>query len=208
VYVADQLFATLDPTTRRVELPGGHLILLTDTVGFIQKLPTALVAAFRATLEEISEADLLLHVIDVTHPNAQEQARSVHQTLREIDALNIPIITALNKVDRLSDPEGAIRAMDDRFPSSVGVSALKGYGLDELLAKINEHLFETYIPIDVFLSYKEGALIAILHEQGKIIYEEHVPGGIQIKGKIPGRLLAQFLAYEAKGRISSSANQT
>ena len=100
VYVADQLFATLDPTTRRVELPGGHTALFTDTVGFIQKLPTELVAAFRATLEEISEADLLLHVIDGTHANARAQAEAVHQTLAEIEADHIPILTVLNKIDR------------------------------------------------------------------------------------------------------------
>ncbi len=94
VYVADQLFATLDPTTRRVELPGGHLALFTDTVGFIQKLPTALVAAFHATLEEIAEADLLLHVVDVTHQNAHAQAEAVYQTLEEIEAAHIPILSS------------------------------------------------------------------------------------------------------------------
>ena len=107
VYVANQLFATLDPTTRRVELPGGNQALLTDTVGFIQKLPTTLVAAFHATLEEIAESDLLLHVVDISHPNAMNQAESVQQTLEEIDASHVPIITVLNKIDRLSDPESA-----------------------------------------------------------------------------------------------------
>src|SRR3990172_6959442 len=102
VYVADQLFATLDPTTRRVELPGGHLALFTDTVGFIQKLPTTLVAAFRATLEEIAEADLLLHIVDITHVNAQAQAKAVYQTLIEIEADHIPVLIALNKIDQLS----------------------------------------------------------------------------------------------------------
>jgi len=199
VYVADQLFATLDPTTRRVELPGGHLALITDTVGFIQKLPTALVAAFQATLEEITEADLLLHVIDVTHPNAYEQALAVHQTLKEIDALNIPVLTALNKIDRLSDPHSAMETLDDRFPNSVGISALKGFGLDELLAKINESLFETFVPVSIFLPYREGNLIAIMHEQGKIDHEEHVQGGIIVEGKLPGRLLARFANFESRG---------
>lgn len=205
VYVADQLFATLDPTTRRVELPGGHTILLTDTVGFIQKLPTALVAAFRATLEEITEADLLLHVIDVTHPNAQEQAQAVHETLQAIEAVNIPVLTALNKIDRLSNPEAAMMALDDRFPTSIGISALKGFGLDVLLAKINEQLFETYVPISIFLSYREGNLIALMHEHGKIDREEHVQGGIVVEGKIPGRLLARFASYDSKGKPVSDA---
>ena len=101
VYVADQLFATLDPTTRRVELPGGYQALFTDTVGFIQKLPTTLVAAFHATLEEIAEADLLLHLVDISHPNALNQFESVQQTLDEIGAGHIPTITALNKIDLL-----------------------------------------------------------------------------------------------------------
>jgi GTP-binding protein HflX len=117
VLVADQLFATLDPTTRRVELPGGNLALFTDTVGFIQKLPTALVAAFRATLEEIAEADLLIHVIDITHPNASAQAKAVYQTLEEIEADHIPVLNALNKIDRLNNPEKA-RQGDGRPPGA------------------------------------------------------------------------------------------
>ncbi len=107
VYVADQLFATLDPTTRRVELPGGYQALMTDTVGFIQKLPTALVEAFHATLEEIIEADLLLHVVDISHPNALNQFQSVQDTLDLLGAHHIPVVTALNKVDELRDPEAA-----------------------------------------------------------------------------------------------------
>ena len=104
VLVEDKLFATLDPTTRRVTLPGGKVALFTDTVGFIQKLPTQLVAAFRATLEEITEADVLLHIVDITHPNAAEQARSVEDTLAELDVQDVPVIVALNKIDRLARP--------------------------------------------------------------------------------------------------------
>src|SRR5574339_385617 len=107
VYAADQLFATLDPTTRRIELPGGYQALFTDTVGFIQKLPTALVEAFHATLEEITEADLLLHVVDISHPNALNQYNAVQDTLDELGAHHIPVVTALNKVDKLRDPEAA-----------------------------------------------------------------------------------------------------
>src|SRR5574339_1319007 len=107
VYVADQLFATLDPTTRKVELFGGYQALFTDTVGFIQKLPTALVEAFHATLEEITEADLLLHVVDISHHNAMNQAEAVQETLDKIEAHHIPVVIALNKVDRLRNPEAA-----------------------------------------------------------------------------------------------------
>src|SRR5512147_2466830 len=107
VYVADQLFATLDPTTRKVELSGGYQALFTDTVGFIQKLPTTLVEAFHATLEEIAEADLLLHVVDISHANALQQFQAVQETLNEIGAGQIPEVTALNKIDRLAKPEAA-----------------------------------------------------------------------------------------------------
>ena len=115
MYVADQLFATLDPTTRRVQLPGDDLALFTDTVGFIQKLPTALVAAFHATLEEIAEADLLLHVVDISHPNALNQFQAVQETLAEIDADHIPMVTALNKADLLQSPRKCARNIEEIF---------------------------------------------------------------------------------------------
>jgi GTP-binding protein HflX len=194
VYVADQLFATLDPTTRRVELPGGNIALFTDTVGFIQKLPTTLVAAFRATLEEIAEADLLLHVVDITHPEAQAQVRAVHETLDEINAGHIPILTTLNKIDRLADPEKARGALA-RFPNSVAISALTGKGIQDLLELVNNHLYETYDYLSVRLPYEEGGLIALFHEQGQIEMLEHGAGGVLIRGRLPGRLVARFTSY-------------
>src|SRR5512133_1246824 len=118
VFVADQLFATLDPTTRRVELPNGHTALFTDTVGFIQKLPTQLVAAFRATLEEIAESDLLLHVVDISHPNAHEQIKAVEMTLGTIEAAHIPVVLVLNKIDLVPDREEALAAVAN-YPGPV-----------------------------------------------------------------------------------------
>jgi GTP-binding protein HflX len=194
VFVADQLFATLDPTTRRVELPGGYTALFTDTVGFIQKLPTALVAAFRATLEEIGEADLLLHLVDVTHPDALAQARSVHETLAEIEADDIPVLTALNKIDRLKDPEKARVALAD-FPNSVAISALNGSGVLELLQKVTGQLYENFTSINVRLPYEEGGLISLFHEQGEVEYLENVQGGVLIRGRLPGRLLARYHTF-------------
>src|SRR5581483_11183563 len=131
------LFSTLDPTTRQIELPGGQQALLTDTVGFIQKLPTQLVAAFRATLEEIREADLQLHVLDITHPNASQQTDTVLETLKELRAGERPIITVLNKVDLLSGVDehevgrlaGELGLPDDY----VAVSAERGWGTEALL---------------------------------------------------------------------------
>ena len=197
VYAANQLFATLVPTTRRVELPGGHAVLFTDTVGFIQKLPTQLVAAFRATLEEITEADLLIHVVDITHPNALAQYQSVQQTLIDIGAENIPVVTALNKTDLLSSPI----AMDDLpwLKNSVPISALKGSGMKDLLAAIEKELFEMYVPVTVRLPYQQGALISLFHEQGQVERVDHDRLGILMQGLIPGRLLARFTPFSVSG---------
>jgi len=194
VYVADQLFATLDPTTRRVELQGGNLALFTDTVGFIQKLPTSLVAAFRATLEEIAEADLLLHVVDITHPNVQAQAEAVHETLIEIGADHIPVLVALNKIDRLSDPERA-KSVLEAFPKAVAISALTGENIPELLTTIGQLLYENFELITVRLPYNEGALIALFHEQGQVQHIENDRKEVVIRGKIPIRLITRYKPF-------------
>jgi len=191
VYVADQLFATLDPTTRRVGLPNGQTVLFTDTVGFIQKLPTELVAAFRATLEEIADADVLLHVVDITHVNASAQAQSVQETLIEIGAGDIPIITAFNKVDLLKDPEGAVATLDD-FPNTFPISALSGKGLEALLTAVEKELFEKYIELDVEIPYPEGHLLSLFHEYGQVHEVSNGEKGTRMKGLIPRRLLFQF----------------
>ena len=197
VYVADQLFATLDPTTRRVLLPGDDLALFTDTVGFIQKLPTSLIAAFHATLEEIAESDLLLHIVDISHPNALNQFQAVQETLNEIDAGHIPMVTALNKSDLLNRPENAREILKD-FPKSVSISARTGEGIKDLLHLVREELFESYTPIHVRLPYKQGALISLFHELGQVERVEHERGGMVMQGRIPGRLLAQFAPWHAK----------
>jgi GTP-binding protein HflX len=197
VYAADQLFATLDPTTRRVQLPGGTLALFTDTVGFIQKLPTTLVAAFRATLEEVAEAELLLHVIDITHPNAQEQSEAVMETLSEIDADHIPVLTVLNKIDRMDEPETVIEtAMAD--PDMVAVSALKNEGIEDLLHAVHRKLYESFVPLKVQLPFQEGALIALFHEQGQVETVEHTRYGVKIDGRVPERLVARYKAFEGE----------
>ena len=195
IYVADQLFATLDPTTRKVMLPDKRIILMTDTVGFIQKLPAQLIAAFRATLEEISDADLLLHVIDVTHPVAKEQAASVIQTLKEIKADHIPVINVLNKIDQLT-PEQLASIKLDEFPESVAISGLTGLGIEALLTKIDSLLFQAYIPIKVKLPYSEGQLISLIHESGQVESIKYGSKVVEIIGKIPGRLYARFQQFE------------
>jgi GTP-binding protein HflX len=197
VFVADQLFATLDPTTRRVELPGGYQALMTDTVGFIQKLPTGLIEAFHATLEEISEADLLLHVVDISHPNALNQFNSVQETLASLGAHHIPVVTALNKVDKLRDPDSA-QDVAGRFSKAVAISGLTGNGIKNLLRVIQEELYELYAPIRVRLPYQQGALISLFHEAGQVEFVEHGRGGVLMQGRIPGRLVAQFNGWDAK----------
>jgi GTP-binding protein HflX len=189
--VANQLFATLDPTTRRLELSGGNALLLTDTVGFIQKLPTNLIAAFRATLEEISDSDLLLHVVDITHPNAIQQWRSVVDTLKEIEADHIPMVTVLNKIDKAEDVE-EIKRQYPEFTNAVMISAQKSTGIDGLALRIKQELFETFVPISVTVPYKYGDLISMFHEFGKIDQIEHNVGSVKITGSIPGRLMAEY----------------
>ncbi len=194
VYIADQLFATLDPTTRRITLPGGTVVLLTDTVGFIQKLPTGLIAAFRATLEEVIEADLLLHVIDASHPQALEQARAVYATLKEIQAGDIPMINVLNKIDRLADPEAACAALC-HLEDSVAVSALTGMGLDKLLSHIEEVLESEMVRVDVVIPFDRGELVGLFHERGLIDKEEYRETGTRIVGRLPEVLALQFEAF-------------
>ena len=197
VYVADKLFATLDPTTRRLELPGGHAILISDTVGFIQKLPTHLISAFRATLEEISEADLLIHVVDISHIDAITQWRSVMGTLKEIGAAEIPMLTVLNKADLISFGDDHYREIPE-FKDATIISAKKGENLSEIINLIKNELFETFIPINVILPYKYGNLISLFHQLGIVDKVEHGIGEVKIKGSIPGRLLADFERFKSK----------
>jgi GTP-binding protein HflX len=200
VYAANQLFATLDPITRRVALPGGREVLFTDTVGFIQKLPTALVAAFRATLEEIAEADLLLHVVDITHDNAQQQAATVLQVLKEINATGQPILTALNKVDQLPDPETVPGLLAD-LPDAVAISALTGQGLDVLTARIDEILTEELVDVEVLIPYRRGDLLGLFHQRGVIEREAHVETGTRVNGKLPASLLPRFEPFDLSEEV-------
>jgi len=208
VYVADQLFATLDPTTRLVYLGNHHQILITDTVGFIQKLPTTLVAAFRATLEEITEADLLLHIIDITHPNAMEQAKAVYEVLKEIEAEKLPIFTILNKIDLLNDPAQAQIALT-QFPNAVAISARAGIGIDTLTQKINEFLFEKMHSVTLRIPQRDKQLLQSFEQLGRVDRVETDEQSIIIIGEIAGRYLARFLPYQIESdfllnkRISS-----
>ena len=198
VLVEDKLFATLDPTTRRVALANGKEVLFTDTVGFIQKLPMQLVAAFRATLEEVREADILLHVLDISDRQALAKADAVDGVLREIDASDKPVVIALNKVD-LIDPECDLAPVEGRFAARrdpmtelvercdhmVTISAQQGVGIEELLQAIEAILVEQMVDIEVTLAYDAGDLLALWHRQGIIEREEYTPNGVSLQGKLP-----------------------
>jgi GTP-binding protein HflX len=198
VLVEDKLFATLDPITRRVTLPEGTEVLFTDTVGFIQKLPTQLVAAFRATLEEIAEADLLLHVVDVTHPKAEAQCRSVQETLREIGASHVPMITALNKIDRFPDPEHAQSAARG-FSNSIAISARDGVGLRMLLKRIEVVLNQRWVSVKVQIPFSAGDLVSLFHQRGQVETESHSSTGTIISGRLPPQLVGRFRRYTVEG---------
>ena len=194
VLVGDKLFATLDPTTRQVTLPEGRKVLFTDTVGFIQKLPTTLVAAFRATLEEVTEADLLLHVVDITHPNALRQSQAVEETLAEIEATGKPVVGALNKIDELGNPS-LIQEMVAEFPNSLAISAREGLGLTELLGRVETVLNQGLMYVTVCIPYREGGLVSLFHRQGTIEREEHGREGTVLAGRLPARYLEAFRRY-------------
>jgi len=200
VYVANQLFATLDPTTRRIELPNGRAVLLSDTVGFIQKLPVTLVAAFRATLEEVVEADLLLHVVDISDPHAWDQIDVVEDTLAELDATRIPKILVLNKIDRGEQAlPPALEGLGYR--AVVRTSALKGRGLEELREAIGQALSETLVEMTLLIPYAQGDVLSTVHEMGVVENETHTERGVEVTVRVPpravGRLEAFRLADEA-----------
>lgn len=199
VLAEDKLFATLDPTTRQVLLPGNIVALMTDTVGFIQKLPPQLVAAFRATLEEIEEADLLLHVVDVTHRNAQEHAQTVEQTLRELGVDHKPVLTVLNKIDLLegatAEDVGQIAAEMGLPTDIVAVSAQRGWGLQTLGERIVAMLAQRMVRVDAYIPYQRNDLVALWRQRGVIEVEEFEGDGAHIVGRLPPALAPQFARF-------------
>lgn len=183
VLVEDKLFATLDPTIRKVKLENQQDILLVDTVGFIQKLPHHLVAAFRATLEETKEADVLVHVLDASHPQVLDQAQAVSETLDDLKITDKPIITALNKIDKVYNPNDLQRLVRE-FPNSLGISGKLGTGFSNLLDKIAEALADRYQVVYLALPYEQQRILAKLHQEGVIISEEYKENYIEIRARL------------------------
>ena len=195
VLSADKLFATLDPTTRKVEMPGGRELLFTDTVGFIQKLPTEIIAAFRATLEEIIDANILLHVVDATHPQAAAQIEAVEDTLAELEVDHLPSVVALNKIDLLADGSDPVHTLGITNPA-VLVSARTGQGTEELMVAIEAAMVGSLQPIHVLIPYNRGDLLSLFHERGQVDGEEHGADGFVLYGRLPARLVPYFEPYK------------
>jgi GTP-binding protein HflX len=197
VVAEDRLFATLDPTTRALDLGQGASCLLTDTVGFIQKLPTELVAAFRATLEEVVEADVLVHVLDLAHPAAAQQLLTVHAVLDDLEAFAKPAVLAANKVDLLDEMsrDAALRSLDvSAYLEVVPVSALRGGGLERLRGAIADVLAESLRPVDVVLPYNAQDLLAALHRDGVVQSERFEADGVHVRASAPPALAARIAA--------------
>ncbi len=193
VFAEDKLFATLDPTTRRLKLPTNQNVLLTDTVGFIKKLPHGLVEAFKATLEEVVQADLLLHVVDISHPQAQEQIEAVNTVLREIGAAEKPVLMVFNKIDRLAG--GLSGALREKFPNSVAISAKTGEGIAPLLAELGTQLRPIREFLDLRVPQEKAAVIARIHAVGQIVSRRYTGKTARFKVRIPAHLHAEFAAY-------------
>jgi GTP-binding protein HflX len=188
VYVANQLFATLDTTTRRIELPSGRAALLSDTVGFIQKLPTTLIAAFRATLEGIIEADLILHVVDISNRHAKQHIETVEDTLAAIETPDIPQLLVLNKVDLLDEPVNPLDYFSEEFKSVVRVSAVTKQGLDVLLSEIEEQFKSAMSRYELLLPYNKGDVVAWVHENAIVEAEDHTEEGFRLTVNMPPRV--------------------
>jgi GTPase len=189
VLVEDRLFATLDATTRRLDLPGGERVLCTDTVGFIRKLPHGLVEAFKSTLEIVNEADLLVHVVDASAYDPEDQIDAVREVLEEIDAERIPELVCFNKLDRA--PEAAGRLVD-RHPGAVAVSALTGDGVDVLLRTIGDRLRALADVVELLIPYERGDLLAAVHREGEVVSETHEEGGIKVRARLDDTGKAMF----------------
>ncbi|MER6013562.1 GTPase HflX [Streptomyces bluensis] len=193
VLVENALFATLDPTVRRAETPGGRLYTLADTVGFVRHLPHHLVEAFRSTMEEVGDSDLILHVVDGSHPAPEEQLAAVREVIRDVGATDVPEIVVVNKADA-ADPLTLQRLLRIE-KRAIAVSARTGRGIDELLALIDNELPRPSVEIEALVPYTLGKLVARAHTEGEVISEEHTPEGTLLKARVHEELAAELTPY-------------
>jgi len=194
VLVEDQLFSTLDATTRRLDLPGGRTALVSDTVGFVRALPHELIEAFRTTLEEAVETDLLVHVVDASNPQAEAQITAVRATIGEIGAAEVPEVMALNKSDLASEPE--IARLAGRYTDALVVSASTGQGVPGLLVALEDRLTPAMVELNLLIPYDRGDLVAEAHRIGEVISEDHEAGGTRLTARIPTSEAGPFEALD------------
>lgn len=185
----DQLFATLDPTTRNLKLPSGQEILLTDTVGFIRKLPHHLIDAFRSTLEEAKYADIILHVVDASNPQMDEQMFVVYETLQRLGVMNKPVITAFNKMDRVGE---SILVRDFQADKIVQISAKTGENLETLFEAIEEKLREDKIHIERVFPYAESSKVQLIRKYGELLLEEFKEDGVHVEAYVPQEIYGRL----------------
>jgi GTP-binding protein HflX len=193
VLAEDKLFATLDPTTRRLKLPTNQNVLLTDTVGFIKKLPHGLVEAFKATLEEVVQADLLVHVVDISHPQAEEQIDAVNTVLMEIGAADKPVLMVFNKMDQITG--GIPPLLREKYSHAVCISARTGEGIEPLLAELGTQLRPIREFLDLRVPQEKAAVIARLHAVGQIVESRYTSKHARFKVRIPPHLHDEFAPF-------------
>lgn len=194
VLVEDRLFATLGSTVRRLDLPDGHRALMSDTVGFVRRLPHELVEAFRSTLDEAADADLLVHVVDASDPDPDGQITAVREVLAEIDATDIPEIVVFNKID-VAEPAVVGRLLTV-YDGSVAASALTGEHIEEVAAAIVDGLDAVTVTVDLLIPYDRGDLVARLHDTGEVLDENHAAAGTELSVRLPSAIAATLTGYE------------
>ena len=197
ILAEDKLFATLDPTTRNLKLPGGQEVLLTDTVGFIRKLPHHLIEAFKSTLEEAQYADILLHVVDASNPRMDQQMHVVYETLRELEASDKPVITAFNKKDRF---EGEYAPRDFQAERTAFISAKTGEGVEELLSCVENVLREQKVEIEQIYPYSDAGKIQLIRKYGELEKEEYTQEGIYVRAYVPVDVYGKLTHEPSGGR--------
>ncbi|MEV0784318.1 GTPase HflX [Streptomyces sp. NPDC050423] len=193
VLVENSLFATLDPTVRRAETPSGRIYTLADTVGFVRHLPHHLVEAFRSTMEEVAESDLIVHVVDGSHPVPEEQLAAVREVIREVGAVDVPEIVVINKADA-ADPLVLQRLLRIE-KHAIAVSARTGAGIDELLTLIDSELPRPSVEIEALVPYTQGGLVSRAHAEGEVISEEHLPEGTMLKALVHEELASELSTF-------------
>lgn len=199
VFVEDKLFSTLDPTIRRLILPNKEKVLLVDTVGFIHKLPHQLIAAFKATLEEVTSSDLLLHIVDTSHPEFQKQIVAVEKVLQELDALGKPTITIFNKMDLLKN-KPLLPRLERKYKDSINISAKKGWGLDRLHDRIIEHFGKDRSTIELVIPQVRSDLVSLVYEKGTVLSRKYNDKDILLKAQLDQKTLQNLKEFIKKKR--------